>query len=254
MKEGNLSSSLAKAEPRIVDEAFFYKTFFDSRPDLGGPISKVVQRIRDSVNGVRLVRVGGKGTSENTLGLVGRLPTDEGLPYDTPLYTMFPPNESDVSGRVVLPLAFLDVEGGEKTTPLSAEAMQLCFATVALVRGGLRRKGDLIVRTPLNDPAWPHDIINDPAWPHDMAIVDEAPDLELRGSYTGGLSNASAVTEAAQKMAGFGGENGKNFAAVMRQLATTAFDQLNESDPSTLKRVFTAPPIGFDLPEKPPKK
>lgn len=120
--------------------------------------------------------------------------------------------------------------------------MQLYFATVALVRG-LRRKGDLIVRTPLNDPAWPHD----------MAIVDEAPDLELRGSYTGRLSNAPAVTEAAQNMTGFG-ENGKKFTTAMRQLATTAFDQLNESDPSTLKRVFTAPPIGFDLPEKPPKK
>ncbi|MDO4712560.1 MAG: hypothetical protein Q4B05_01495 [Candidatus Saccharibacteria bacterium] len=242
MKEGNLSSSLAEAEPRIVDEAFFYKTFFDGEPGPGDPISEVVRRVRDSVNGVRLVRVGSKGTSENTLGLVGRLPTDEGLPYDTPLYTMSPPNERDVSGRVVLPLAFLDVKGSEKTTPLSTEAMQLCFATVALVRG-LRGEGDLTVRTPLYDPAWPHDI----------TIVDEAPDLGLRGSYTGRLSDAPAVTEAAQKMAGFG-ENGKKFTTAMRQLATAAFGKLNESDPSTLKRVFTAPLIGFDLPEKPPRK
>lgn len=156
---------------------------------------------------------------------------------------MFSSDKGNFSGGVVLPLAFLDVKGSEETTPLSTEAMQLCFATVALVRGP-RGEGDLTVRTPLNDPAWPHD----------MAIVDEAPDLELRGSYTGGLSNSPAVTEAAQKMAGFGGENGKNFAAVMRQLATAAFGKLNESDPSTLKHVSTAPLIGFDLPQKPPKK
>lgn len=237
MKESDLSPHSVEAKYKIVD-----KTFFDGEPELGAPISEVVRRVRDSVNGVRLVRVGGKGTSENTLGLVGRLPTDEGLPYDTPLYTMFSSDKGNFSGGVVLPLAFLDVEGSEKTTPLSTEAMQLCFATVALVRG-LRGKGDLIVRTPLNDPAWPHD----------MAIVDEAPDLGLRGSYTGGLSNAPAVTEAAQKMAGFG-ENGKKFTTAMRELATAAFGRLNESDPSTLKRVFTAPPIGFDLLEKPPKK
>lgn len=165
---------------------------------------------------------------------------------------MFSSDKGNFSGGVVLPLAFLDVGGSEKTTPLSTEAMQLYFATVALVRG-LRGEGGLTVRTPLNDPAWPHDTINDPAWPHDITIVDEAPDLGLHDSYTGGLSNAPAVTEVAQNMTGFG-ENGKKFTTTMRELATAAFDKLNESDPSTLKRVFTAPLIGFDLPEKPPRK
>lgn len=237
MKESDLSPHSVEAKYKIVD-----KTFFDGEPELSAPISEVVRRVRDSVNGVRLVRVGGKGTSENTLGLVGRLPTDEGLPYDTPLYTMFSPDKGNFSGGVVLPLAFLDVEGSEKTTPLSTEAMQLCFATVALVRG-LRGKGDLIVRTPLNDPAWPHDI----------TIVDEAPDLGLCGSYTDTLPNAPTVARVAQNMTGFG-ENGKKFTTAMRQLATAAFGKLNESDPSTLKRVFTAPLIGFNLPQKPPKK
>lgn len=143
--------------------------------------------------------------------------------------------------RVVLPLAFLEV-GAKGAAQLTPKAIQLCFATVALVRG-LRGKGDLIVRTPLNDPAWPHDI----------TIVDEAPDLGLCGSYTDTLPNAPTVARVAQNMTGFG-ENGKKFTTAMRQLATAAFGKLNESDPSTLKRVFTAPPIGFDLLEKPPKK
>lgn len=130
MKESDSFPYLVEAEPEIVDEAFFYKTFFGGEPGPGGPISKVVQHIRDSVNGVRLVRVGGKGTSENTLGLVGRLPTDESLPYDTPLYTMFSSDKGNFSGGVVLPLAFLDVGGSEKKPPRFL--LRLCSYTSQL--------------------------------------------------------------------------------------------------------------------------